>query len=195
MQGCFDTAKNMKFSYSRNIWQPLLAFGLKDNFVARPGALNKMKVRLGPNAKSVVEQVVDVIDFDSVVVTGLHRFDNVYHYYSDMCGASEQCLRKMLQQSQINEQDNTQDQESKLCGFSRPLLYVHAADDPIIHVDTVPDITILRQINNLVCLITKTGGHVGWPIGLSPWRHRWKFQNELIHEFCTAIALQKQDMR
>lgn len=42
--------------------------------------------------------------------------------------------------------------------------------------------------DNLVVLITSTGGHVGWPVGIFPWLRRWIFQNTLTTEFLEAIA-------
>ena len=46
ISGCFDTAKNINFAYSRKLWQPLLAFGLKENFVAREGAAEKVRMHV-----------------------------------------------------------------------------------------------------------------------------------------------------
>ena len=50
-----------------------------------------------------------------------------------------------------------------------PLLAVHAADDPIIHADTLhmttssagDDTVCIEDFDNLISLVTATGGHVG----------------------------------
>jgi hypothetical protein len=58
-------------------------------------------------------------------------------------------------------------------GLCVPLLALHAADDPIIHVDSMPCRSgAAGAVDNLVCLVTRVGGHVGWPQGWAPWIHR-----------------------
>ena len=80
-----------------------------------------------------------------------------------------------------------------VCGLPIPLLAINAADDPIIHVDTAPCRSgAAAAVENLICLVTRTGGHVGWPLGLAPWRHLFKFQNSLIFEFCEAVVGKKK---
>ena len=111
VSGCFDTAKNMNFPHSRGIWQPALAHGLKESFVAPPGALTKMKRRLGPHAGMIVEKVVDVIDFDTFVVTALHGYRDVYHYYNDMCGGTENRLLAMVSQDRRKSKESHDDND------------------------------------------------------------------------------------
>ena len=70
-----------------------------------------------------------------------------------------------------------------------PLLTLNAADDPIIHVDTTPcQSGVVGAVDNLICLVTLTGGHVGWPVTFEPWKHKFLFQNSLILEYCQAIV-------
>lgn len=241
VSGCFDTTKNINYTHSRTIWQPVLAHGLKTSFVAPPGALTKMKRRMDAQAAYVVEKVSDVIEFDSMVVTALHRFRDVYHYYNDMCGGKESHLLAMVANDRSNvisrddvnevplvsldevardvllantaeaEANQTGDSEwvqiaqaspppstkaasvalapGDMCGLPLPLLALNAADDPIIHVDSTPCRSgVVGAVDNLVCLVTTTGGHVGWPLGISPSGHAFKFQNTLILEFARAVA-------
>ena len=76
-----------------------------------------------------------------------------------------------------------------LAGLPVPLLTLNAADDPIIHVDTTPcQSGVVGVVDNLICLVTLTGGHVGWPLTLFPWKHKFLFQNSLILEYCQAIV-------
>ena len=79
---------------------------------------------------------------------------------------------------------------NKLKSLKIPMLAVHAMDDPILHVDTYPTNIVEHGTlsENLVVLITRTGGHVGWPVGLMPWVRRWIFQNTIAAEFIEAIA-------
>ena len=163
VSGCFDTAKNVAYLNSRRVWQPILTFGLKENF-CHPAAVERMAKRMGPNVVAKVTNCCDVLDFDKVVVTETHNFKNVWEYYKDMSGA-----RQPLD-------------------FSVPVLVVHAADDPIIHADTNQPERMGTLSENLVILLTETGGHVGFPLGTCPWRHKFLFQNELILEFAAAAS-------
>ena len=43
VSGCFDTSKNMKYTHSRRLWQPLLTHGLKESFVAPKGNILLIK--------------------------------------------------------------------------------------------------------------------------------------------------------
>jgi hypothetical protein len=105
VSGCFDSSKNTNFRHSIDLWQPLLAHGLKESFVAPIGALKKMKRRMGPLASDIVEGLKSVIGFDTFVVTSLHNFRDVYHYYADMSGANDQRLLSIIAEGIKNHND------------------------------------------------------------------------------------------
>ena len=165
--GCFDTLQNSTYHHSLTAWQPVLNHPLKGAFVDPPGNVRKMLKRVGVNTTEVVSNLVTITDFDYSFITPLHRFKDALHYYRDMSATDE-----------------------KLVNLKIPLLALHAADDPILHVDTHP----VRQAvegkltQNLICLITRTGGHVGWSLGWFPWLSRWLFQNTITFEFFESIA-------
>ena len=66
-----------------------------------------------------------------------------------------------------------------------PLLAVHACDDPIVD-STTYDTAIGCGNDNLWFLITRHGGHIGWPEGTSPRRHGWRYMREVAWEFSAA---------
>jgi len=165
--GTFDTHRNRYFKHSRDVWQPVLSQGLKEAFAAQPGCMRRMSSRLGPKARITLDEIANVSDFDLKVIKPLNRFRNQEHYYVDMSPP-------------INEYKN----------FKTPFLTLHAAEDPILHVDSIPvEMAQKGEITpNFIALITETGGHVGWPIGWAPWRYRWHFQNSIVMEFCESIV-------
>lgn len=70
-----------------------------------------------------------------------------------------------------------------------PLLILYAMDDPLsswqVNVANDPESPLypsrlVRQekMKNLVVLLTKKGGHVGWPTGWFP--HNWEFMNTVV---------------
>lgn len=79
----------------------------------------------------------------------------------------------------------------------KPLFCLHAQDDPISHVDSMPcidgDGSAACKIENILCLVTRTGGHVGWPVGLLPWCNGFTFCSSAVIEFFNATALALDD--
>jgi predicted alpha/beta-fold hydrolase len=166
--GTFDTHRNRYFIHSRDVWQPVLSQGLKEAFAAQPGCMRRMVKRLGPRASDELDAVQNVSDFDHKVIKPLNRFHNQEHYYKDMS-------------PRLQEYKN----------LKKPFLTLHAAEDPILHVDSIPvEMAQAGKVTtNFIALITDTGGHVGWPLGWTPWKHRWLFQNTLLMEFCESVLV------
>jgi predicted alpha/beta-fold hydrolase len=165
--GTFDTNRNRFFEHSRDLWQPLLTQGLKEAFAAQPGCMKRMYERLGPEAGERLDEVLSVADFDEKVITPLNKFRNSEHYYIDMSPPREE-----------------------YANINKPFFVMHAQDDPILHVDSLPLDIIQGKgevTSQMVALVTSTGGHVGWPLGLAPWKTRWMFQNSLFMEFCDGV--------
>ena len=142
-----------------------------------------------------IENIHDVIDFDAIMVTYLNQFQSVNDYYRLMCSTENDFLNiqhpgvKIINEERTtNKMINTNTTQYSLI---KPLLMLHALDDPILHPDTIPCHThncIPNKIDNFVCMLTETGGHVGWPVGLLPWQYRWLFMNSIITEFCDGIT-------
>jgi predicted alpha/beta-fold hydrolase len=164
ISGSCEIAKNIEYQHSLNVWQPILAQGLKRIFVDDPIPLRKLKRAIGGDADSRIQNIMTVFDFDTVVVTALNGFDDVMHYYDDI-SATPAMLEK---------------------GLHKPLLLLHALDDPITHVDTVSPAKT-KPSPFLFTLLTSVGGHVGWPLGWFPWRRRWEFQNRVAIEFLESV--------
>ena len=135
--------------------------------------MNKIVQRVGVNTAELVENIETITDFDYDFITPLHRFKDATHYYNDMCA-----------------------NPNKLPNLRIPMLALHAIDDPILHVNTIPTHNASDGMltDKLVCLLTKSGGHVGWLVGLFPWVNRWLFQNTIIFEFFEAICSVSDDM-
>lgn len=179
--GCFDTRKNINFKHSRYFWQPLLAFGLKQAFISPLyyWRLLKYSVFKESDVVEIADRIRDVYDFDSIMVAGIHGFNSVLEYYEAMCATNDVLESKIIRS------------EKNPGSFPRPLLVLHAVDDPIIHVDTIPtdpcDPHKPLLFDNLVVLITTVGGHVGWPIGLLPWKSKFIFMNKISLDFFESI--------
>jgi len=150
----------MDFVRSRRLWQPFLVHELKKNFIFP--YLHFLDGK-GLDADRAL-RAVDVIEFDSYVVVGLHDYRDIVDYYEDM---SFNC-------------------RGKLKGICVPHLVVQAADDPIMHVDTTP-VQSVQENEHLMFWITRAGGHVGWPIGNRPWKHGFSYMTDVSLGYFDAI--------
>ena len=83
---------------------------------------------------------------------------------------------------------------TRLKGTQVPLLTVHAIDDPI----AAYEVTLQNEIektDNVMLLATKHGGHIGWPTGWFPSKHRWKFMIDITLEYAFEIVNISQEQQ
>ena len=67
--------------------------------------------------------------------------------------------------------------------ISVPCLVVNAIDDPVLHVQdaVIPEMASLNS--NICFLVTKKGGHIGWPTGLSMREHGYRWISDVAYAF------------
>lgn len=91
---------------------------------------------------------------------------------------------------------------SRFANISIPFCVLHALDDPLITWSAVaadfgplfPPNLVKTGSGHLMLLLTKRGGHVGWPLGLAAWRNKWKWMNDAAKGFVDAVVLAKQSV-
>ena len=176
ISGGFDNDANISNTRSRHIWQPILVHGLKQVLVSHPISCARFRAVYGDDAENLLQSLKDVIEYDEKVVAVMNGFRDLRHLYEESNPPAEKLYEYPV----------------------RPLLSIHAIDDPIIHVDTIPSYALCSSLSssqkysaNLFTLLTATGGHVGWPLGWCFWRRRWEFQNTITFEFLDAVLTQK----
>ena len=89
----------------------------------------------------------------------------------------------------------------KISNVSIPLCVLHALDDPISTIRTIaapegqmrPDRLVKTGQGNLMLLLTKAGGHVGWPLGWFSPRRQWEFMSEAVADFADAVRKAKEE--
>jgi predicted alpha/beta-fold hydrolase len=96
MGGTFDSLANQHYAHSRTLWQPFITHSLKQNFVVKFGRILEEQCS-GLHVQRALEGVVDVIDFDTHVITPLFGYGHVDEYYRDMSGMRDGELRGALQ--------------------------------------------------------------------------------------------------
>lgn len=81
-----------------------------------------------------------------------------------------------------------------------PFCVVHALDDPLVTWRSVaandglmhPSNLTATGSGNLFLLLTKRGGHVGWPLGWAPFVDNWKWMSDVSMSFITAVEKTKK---
>ncbi|KAF4666541.1 Phospholipase abhd3 [Perkinsus chesapeaki] len=149
---------------SRELWQPLLAFELKQ------GVLGPMVRRTGftPEDPNWYDKPSDLFHVDGLIPAAAHGYDDVIDYYHDMSACSDRY-------------------SNGGSDIAVPTLIVHSLDDPIIHVDAGAAIPSTAS-KYLFALITKTGGHVGWPQGWTPWEKGFHWVSETVLQFSQTVS-------
>ncbi|CAM9822883.1 unnamed protein product [Hapterophycus canaliculatus] len=146
--------------HSQRVWQPILARALKEHFVVN----NESKILERGLDMSAIERCKNVLDIDTHLVAPYNGYPDVKSYYNDMSAAAD----------------------GKIAGLRTPTLAVSSLDDPIMTGGGWPSAS-LKETKDLFILLTRKGGHVGWPTGWSPTRNRWSWMSTTSLDFCEAI--------
>ena len=95
--------------------------------------------------------------------------------------------------------------DKKIGNLSIPLLVLQSLDDPIstwrcnaandglFHPNRLVH-EIKEKGGNLVIMLTKKGGHVGWPLGWWPSNHNWQFMSNVASGFVNSVIRAREDM-
>ena len=92
--------------------------------------------------------------------------------------------------------------DGKIHNVAIPFCVMHALDDPLITWRTVasnegfmhPYNLSKSGSGNLMILLTKGGGHVGWPLGWWPSLNKWRFMSDAAWSFSQAVHQAKLAM-
>ena len=139
-------------------YQTYLLSQLRQNFMR--------KKKLFPNAKffEVLKSCRCFWTFDHNITAPLNGFDGAHHYYHE---ASSHLY---------------------LANISTPTLIIHAADDPLMTPEVLPN---LNELSSSVLLeLSERGGHVGFVSGCIPLRPKFWLDKRIPEFFEQQFALQ-----
>jgi predicted alpha/beta-fold hydrolase len=133
-------------------------------------------------------------DVDRYAATAYHGFESVESFYAAMSALGD------IPQEDYYD-NHTLGVSGKIFNVSVPLCVMHALDDPISTWKTVaatsgfmrPERLVTTGSGNLMILLTKRGGHVGWPRGWLSHRWQWEFMSEAVAGFASAVGKAKQE--
>jgi predicted alpha/beta-fold hydrolase len=131
-------------------------------------------------------------EIDETAVVAYNGYDDLVHYYSEMSPLGDIPLDEYYNETLLAT--NSVGKGARIHNVSIPLLVIHALDDPLITWRTVaanrgflhPSTLTKSGTGNLFVLLTKAGGHVGWPMGWNPREHRWKWMSNVAKDFIQA---------
>ncbi len=118
-------------------------------------------------------------------------FDDLDHYYREMSALGD-----------IPHDANNQlpmDNRGKIHDVSIPLVVVQALDDPLVTYRATcqntgflhPENLVKSGTGNVLILLTKAGGHVGWPLGTVPMTESWRWMSDVVMSFTRAVEAAK----
>lgn len=84
----------------------------------------------------------------------------------------------------------------KIANVTIPFCVLHALDDPLVTWRVIgynPSLLVQSGQGNLLLLLTKTGGHVGWPLGLLPRAYGWKWMSEAVIDFTASVVKARKE--
>jgi len=98
----------------------------------------------------------------------------------------------LLDQRNVSTCETTHSKSwGRIENVSIPFLVLQALDDPLVGWRTIgtEDVQGLAESGrgNTILLLTKAGGHVGWPLGGNPKKHSWEWMNNVGRDFVLAI--------
>ena len=203
ISGGLDMREQMNFYRSQRLWQPMLAKELRDTFIV--GKFDaRYRHRLTEADYMELMRSSSISSIDTFGVVTYNGFDDLMHYYSEMSafgdhsicverGGSNAAEEQGKDTCPASDEDlDEAEQIGRLSNIAIPLAVVHALDDPLITWRAVANVDPTRMVNsgegNLILLLTKGGGHVGWPLGNNPASRGWEWMNNCARDFVNAVS-------
>ena len=145
--------------------------------------------------RTTMLRATHITGIDASAVVSYNGFRDVVDYYEQMSALGDVPLHEELLNVSATIAPNRQIHQ-----LAVPLLVVQALDDPLITWHTVASNTgPMHPYNltktgkgNLMILLTKRGGHVGWPVGWLPQLHTWHWMNHVPASFAASVQQYKQ---
>ena len=125
----------------------------------------------------------------------MNGFDDLDHYYREMSALGDIPHDPVTHKLLMNN-------NGKIHDVSIPLLVVQAFDDPLVSWRATaqnsgfmhPDNLVKSGNGNLMLLLTKAGGHVGWSLGLWPTKNKWRWMSDIVMSFARSVDEAKKEI-
>lgn len=173
---------------AQRLWQPMLTQTLREDFVFGKWG-ERVRARLSKEVWRRFNRATHISGVDETFIVHYNGFDDLQHYYREMSALGD-----------VEDYSTDIPSRCRIHNVSIPFAVVHALDDPLISFRTVtanegpmhPERLTKTGNGNLMILLTKGGGHVGWPVGWFP--HDWKYMSALVTNYGDALVQAEMEM-
>lgn len=188
ISGGLDMRYQLYHKRAKRLWEPMLALTLRDQFII--GKLGeRYSFRLTRVQMLELMRATDVSTVDEHAVVTYNGFDNILHYYSEMSAMGD-----------LPMGNADSDDLGRIKNVAIPFCILSALDDPLVTWKTIADneggrhpSNVTQSAGNLLMLLTKGGGHVGWPLGWNPRNEGWRWMNDAAGSFVAAYGVAKEE--
>ena len=188
VSGGLDMRYQEHFTRAQRLWQPMLAGTLRDKFLLGKFG-HRVKEHLSSTQYLRTLRATHITEIDRYAVVPLNGFDDLDHYYRNMSALGD------IPHDPVTDELVDENHRGKIHDVSIPLLVVHAFDDPLITWRATvqnsgfmhPENLVTTGSGNLMLLLTRAGGHVGWALGLWPTTHKWKWMSDVVISFAQSV--------
>lgn len=181
LSGALDTRKQVYFHRSKRFWQPMLSKTLRDTFLDKWS--DRLCERLNEEQMKFLSKVDSLVTLDEALMVPYNGFKDIEDYYAAMGAMGD-------------FESFDADGIGRIANVSIPLIMISAKDDVIGYIDTFVDPKQVSESGSgyTMVLLTRTGGHVGWPMGLNPRKNGWKWMSDAAISFVESVdCVLKQD--
>jgi len=189
ISGGLDMREMLSSKRSMRLWQPMLAQTLRDEFIIQKFD-SRFRFKLSAEQHLALMRASSVSEIDKYAIVAYNGFNDLEHYYSEMSAMSDTAGFR----SQSENGTPSTDDVGRIADVSIPFCVLHALDDPLTSWRTIghnPKKLVNTGSGNIMMVLTKTGGHVGWPLGLNPSKNGWKFMNDAAVNFFNSVDMAK----
>ncbi len=193
ISGGLDMREMLNFSRGARLWQPMLAQTLRDEFIVDKFD-NRFRMRLSADDHLKLMRSTSVSEIDTYAIVKYNGYDDLEHYYADMSAMGDTKLFRSNSNSSSSEGKHV----GRIANVSIPFCVLHALDDPLTVWRTIghnPDKLVETGSGHIMMVLTKSGGHVGWPLGTIPKMDGWKFMNDAALNFALSVDKAKKRLR
>ena len=198
ISGGLDMRQQINAKRSIRLWQPILTLGLRqDILLGKYG--RHYKSRLSKEQMFGLLRATSISELDVEAIVTYNSFTSLIHYYSEMSAMGDREPEfNLFGPTPTTVSSSSSNEWGRIGNVSIPFVVLQALDDPIVGWRTVgtsnPQSLVDSGLGNVILLLTKAGGHVGWPIGLNPAVSSWQWMNNAARDFVIATDIARSEI-
>ncbi|KAL7542377.1 hypothetical protein ACHAWF_007167, partial [Thalassiosira exigua] len=196
MGGGLDMRQQLNFRRSMRLWQPMLTFNLREDIIIGKYARHyKSRLTEGQFLRLLRVTSISALDVEAIVT--YNSFSDMVHYYTEMSAMGDRDPEFQLFSGTDADSPVNDPSWGRIANVSVPFAVLQSLDDPLIGWRTIgtehPQGLVDSGNGNVMLLLTKAGGHVGWPLGSNPKKHAWKWMSNAVRDFALAVNMARKE--